>query len=128
MMFVDAWTYLIEHPRQFGAALWTHVSLSAAALAIAVLIAVPLGIWVAETRRAALVAINTANIGRTLPSLAVLALMMPILGTGFAPGVRVSHRDELDAVQRRLREVPGVRHDSIPRARRTVLGQPEMSF
>ena len=30
------------------------------------------------------------------------------LGTGFAPGVRVSHRDELDAVQRRLREVPGV--------------------
>ena len=26
----------------------------------------------------------------------------------FAPGVRVSHRDELDAVQRRLREVPGV--------------------
>ena len=27
---------------------------------------------------------------------------------GFAPGVRVHHRDELDAVQRRLREVPGV--------------------
>ena len=27
--------------------------------------------------------------------------------TGFAPGVRVHHRDELDAVQRRLREVAG---------------------
>jgi osmoprotectant transport system permease protein len=86
-MFVDAWTYLVEHPRQFGVALWTHVTLSAAALAIAVVIAVPLGIWLAETRRAALVAINAANIGRTLPSLAVLALMMPILGTGFAPAL-----------------------------------------
>jgi osmoprotectant transport system permease protein len=87
MMLAETWTYLADHPRQFGAALWTHVTLSAAALAIAVVIAVPLGIWVAETRRAALVAINAANIGRTLPSLAVLALMMPILGTGFAPAL-----------------------------------------
>ena len=50
-------------------------------------IAVPLGIWLADTRRAALVAVNAANIGRTLPSLAVLALMMPMLGTGFAPAL-----------------------------------------
>ncbi|MEK0081972.1 indolepyruvate ferredoxin oxidoreductase family protein [Benzoatithermus flavus] len=30
------------------------------------------------------------------------------LGAGFAPGVRIHHRSELDAVQRRLREVEGV--------------------
>jgi indolepyruvate ferredoxin oxidoreductase len=30
------------------------------------------------------------------------------LAAGFAPGVRVHHRDELDAVQRRLRDVGGV--------------------
>ena len=30
------------------------------------------------------------------------------LGASFAPGVRVHPRDELDAVQRRLREVPGI--------------------
>jgi indolepyruvate ferredoxin oxidoreductase len=29
-------------------------------------------------------------------------------GTGWAPGVRIRHRDDLDAVQRELREVPGV--------------------
>jgi len=86
-VFADAWSYLAGHPRQFGAALWTHVALSASALAIAVAIAVPLGTWVAETRRAALVAINAANIGRTLPSLAILALMMPVLGTGFVPAL-----------------------------------------
>jgi len=86
-MFADAWTYLVLHPRQFGVALWTHIGLSVSALTIAAAIAVPIGIWLAQTQRAALLAINTANIGRTLPSLAVLALMMPILGTGFAPAL-----------------------------------------
>jgi osmoprotectant transport system permease protein len=86
-VFADAWTYLAGHPRQFAAALSTHVTLSAAALAIAVALAVPVGILVAESRRGAFVAVNAANVGRTLPSLAVLALMMPLLGTGFAPAL-----------------------------------------
>jgi osmoprotectant transport system permease protein len=37
--------------------------------------------------RVALLAINAANVGRTLPSLAVLALAMPLLGTGFTPAL-----------------------------------------
>ena len=86
-MLADALAYLASHPRQFGVALATHVALSAAALAIAALIAIPAGIFVAGTRRAALFAVNAANVGRTLPSLAVLALMMPLLGTGFAPAL-----------------------------------------
>lgn len=86
-MFVEAWDYLAGHPGQFLAALWRHVGLSASALAIAAAIAVPLGVRIAGARGTALVAINAANIGRTLPSLAVLALVMPILGTGFAPSL-----------------------------------------
>lgn len=61
--------------------------LSAGALGLAIAIAVPLGLWVAHRKRAAFTAITAANIGRTLPSLAVLALVMPILGTGFAPSL-----------------------------------------
>jgi len=86
-MLVEAWDYLAGHPAQFLAALWRHVTLSASALAIAVAIAGPVGVWLADAHRGALVAINAANIGRTLPSLAVLALVMPILGTGFAPSL-----------------------------------------
>lgn len=86
-MLAETWTYLAGHPKQFGAALWTHVALSASALGIAIAIAVPAGVWIAHTRRAALIAINAANIGRTLPSLAILALMMPLLGTGFTPAL-----------------------------------------
>jgi osmoprotectant transport system permease protein len=86
-MFIEAWDYLAGHQAQFLAALWRHVALSASALAIAAAIAVPLGVRLADSHGTALVAINVANIGRTLPSLAVLALVMPIMGTGFAPSL-----------------------------------------
>jgi len=86
-MLADAWRYILLHPDRFGDALLRHVTLSAAALAIAAAIAIPLGIWLAGQARFALVMINAANVGRTLPSLAVLALTMPLLGTGFAPSL-----------------------------------------
>jgi len=86
-MLADAWRYILEHPDRFGDALWRHVSLSVAALVLAAAVAIPVGLWVARRARWALVAINAANIGRTLPSLAVLALTMPLLGTGFAPSL-----------------------------------------
>jgi osmoprotectant transport system permease protein len=84
-LLVDAWTFILEHPARFGQALVTHIGLSLAALLTACAIAVPVGVWLADRQRGALVAINLANVGRTLPSLAVLALVMPIMGTGFLP-------------------------------------------
>src|SRR3982750_1207800 len=87
MMLGDAWSYLLSHLPQFTTALGVHVALSAAALAIGAAIAIPAGIYAAHRPRAAFATINIANIGRTLPSLAVLALVMPLLGTGFAPSL-----------------------------------------
>jgi osmoprotectant transport system permease protein len=86
-MLAAAWDYLLAHPAQFGNALGVHVALSAAALALALLIAIPAGIAAARRPSFALAAIGSANVGRTLPSLAVLALVMPLLGTGFAPSL-----------------------------------------
>jgi len=86
-MLVEAWTYLVGHPAQFWKAFGVHVSLSLAALAFASAIAIPIGVRLADRKMSALAAINAANIGRTLPSIAVLALAMPLLGTGFLPSV-----------------------------------------
>ena len=86
-MLGEAWAYLAAHPAQFGHALWIHVALSACALAIAAALAIPAGFAVARRSALALGTINVANIGRTLPSLAVLALAMPLLGTGFMPSL-----------------------------------------
>jgi osmoprotectant transport system permease protein len=86
-MLAGAWTYIIEHPGVFRAALATHLWLSGVALLVGVAVAVPLGIWLSRYPRAAQVAIDFAGILRTIPSLAILALMLPLLGTGFLPSV-----------------------------------------
>jgi osmoprotectant transport system permease protein len=85
VLFVEAWQFIVAHPERFFTALGTHVALSAAALGLAIAIAVPIGVAVSRSPHAAAIAIAGANIGRTLPSLAVLALAMPLLGTGFLP-------------------------------------------
>lgn len=83
----QAWDMFMADPTRVGAALWTHVLLSACALGLGALVAVPLGMRLALSQRGVLLAINLANTGRTLPSLAVLALAMPLLGTGFLPSL-----------------------------------------
>ena len=86
-MFIDAWNYILAHPAQFWRSLGVHISLSASALFIAAAISIPAGIAVARRAGASLMVVNVANVGRTLPSLAVLALVMPLLGTGFTPAL-----------------------------------------
>jgi osmoprotectant transport system permease protein len=67
-----------------------HLLLSGLTTIAAVLIALPIGIWFGHVGRGGFLAINIANLGRALPSLALLALMLPIalnlkLGLGFWP-------------------------------------------
>src|SRR5947207_12792894 len=86
-MLFDAWHYIATHPTQFATALGVDVTLSASAFPFAAPTAIPLEFVVARRAGLALAAINAANVGRTLPSLAVLALAMPIVGTGFVPSL-----------------------------------------
>jgi osmoprotectant transport system permease protein len=51
-------------------------------LAISIVIAVPLGVWLGHIHRGSFAAINLGNIGRALPSLAVLAIGDAFLGLG----------------------------------------------
>lgn len=60
-----------------------HLVLSAAAIAVSLLIAIPLGAWLGHLHRGSFVAINVSNVGRALPSLAVIAIGIGLLGLGF---------------------------------------------
>lgn len=55
-----------------------HISISAAAVVVACLIAIPIGLWIGHTGRRAFIAINLANVGRAVPSYAVMAMILPI--------------------------------------------------
>jgi osmoprotectant transport system permease protein len=59
-----------------------HVLISAASVLVATAIALPLGLAIGHTRRGELLAVGVANIGRALPSLALLIGLIPILGLG----------------------------------------------
>ena len=55
-----------------------HTGLSAVSLLIAFVIAMPLGLWIGHTGRWTRLATNSANLWRALPSLAVIAIVLPI--------------------------------------------------
>lgn len=86
-MLLAALDYILNNGAVFRAALITHIQLSAAALGLSAAIAVPLGILLAHRQALAPYVINITGALRTLPSLAILALMLPILGTGFLPSL-----------------------------------------
>ena len=64
-----------------------HLLLSLTALAISVLVGVPLGIWISRRERVAELVINGFGTLRLVPSLAILFLALPYLGTGFRPAL-----------------------------------------
>jgi osmoprotectant transport system permease protein len=53
------------------------------ALAIAILIALPLGLWLGHRHRGLFVTLAVSSVGRALPSIALIGLFIAILGTSF---------------------------------------------
>jgi osmoprotectant transport system permease protein len=70
-----------------GAATLAHLSLVAAALALALLVALPLGLLVARRPGLRASVLGTASVLYSLPTLAVFALLVPVLGLGFWPAL-----------------------------------------
>ncbi|HMG71248.1 MAG TPA: glycine betaine ABC transporter substrate-binding protein [Gemmatimonadaceae bacterium] len=64
-----------------------HLELVAVALFAAVIIAVPLGLGLERTRRIAEPTIGGLGVLQTIPSIALLAFMIPFLGVGVAPAL-----------------------------------------
>ncbi|MEF8725843.1 MAG: ABC transporter permease [Candidatus Bipolaricaulota bacterium] len=68
-----------------GRQTWNHIKMVGIAELLAIGIGVPLGILVTRPglKKFATPVVGTANVGQTIPSLAVIAIMAPILGYGF---------------------------------------------
>lgn len=64
-----------------------HVAYSAAAMALALVISLPLGILIGHTRRGNVVVAGLANATRALPTLGLLVLVVLLMGTGMLPVV-----------------------------------------
>lgn len=64
-----------------------HMYISFSALILGILVAVPLGILLTNTKRIAQVFISFCSILQTIPSLALLAIMVPLFGVGKVPAI-----------------------------------------
>jgi osmoprotectant transport system permease protein len=82
-VFGDALEFVVDERHLILHKTWEHLLLSGAAMAIALVIALPLGLWLGHKHRGSFLAVNVANLGRALPSLAVIAVGFVFLGVGF---------------------------------------------
>jgi osmoprotectant transport system permease protein len=81
--FLHAFRFMAHHMSLLLNLTFDHLKLSGAALGIAIAIAIPLGALLGHLHRGSFFAINAANVGRALPSLAVIAIGLAFFGFGF---------------------------------------------
>ncbi len=82
-LFRDAVEFIVDERTLILEKTWEHLLLSGAAMGVALVFALPLGAWLGHLHRGSFFAINLANVGRALPSLAVIAIGLAFLGIGF---------------------------------------------
>lgn len=78
---------LLERKDALLTALLEHLNISVLALLVAMVIAIPLAIWAKKHQRFAEVLVQLAGILQTIPSLALLGLLIPLVGIGKVPAV-----------------------------------------
>jgi osmoprotectant transport system permease protein len=121
---------------------WQHLKLSFAAIAIACAVAIPIGLALGHKGRGELVAITISNVGRAVPSLALIAFFVAYIGVGFTNvmlalvllaippiltntyvGVRQVDRDVIDAGRGMgLTAAQVIRRIELPLALATIFG------
>jgi osmoprotectant transport system permease protein len=81
--FLDAFRFIGDNPGFLLTKALEQLVLSAAALSIALVIALPIGVVLGHYHRGSGVAIGASIVGRGLPSLVLIAAFLTILGIGF---------------------------------------------
>lgn len=74
--------FFAENYRLIGEKLLEHLSISAISLALGILVAVPLGILLSNYEKISKGVMGVASVLQTIPSFALLAMMIPIFGVG----------------------------------------------
>jgi osmoprotectant transport system permease protein len=80
-------SYLWDQRATIGSLTLRHLLLVGVSLLAAISVAVPLGLALERGRRAAETIIRAVGVLQTLPSIALLAFMIPLLGIGVVPAV-----------------------------------------
>ena len=81
--FVQALRFIADNPGLLATKALEQMELSGAAIGLALLVALPLGIVLGHLHRGSGVAIGASLFGRSLPSIFLIAVFLTVLGLGF---------------------------------------------
>ncbi|MGV7116573.1 ABC transporter permease/substrate-binding protein [Paenibacillus kyungheensis] len=83
----NIWEVMIQRQDQLLQALTQHILISFVALLCVLIIAIPLGIYIARHLKISEGILGIAAVLQTIPSLALLGLLIPLLGIGIVPAI-----------------------------------------
>lgn len=83
----SVWSFIRENPDRFNDLLVSHLRISLSALAVAILLYVPLGVLFARNQRIGPTAVGLISALRVIPSLALVFIFVPLLGFGYRPAL-----------------------------------------
>jgi len=84
---MNFWNYIISNHPQILSLLIEHLKLTAVSVGLAILIGVPLGIFISFAAKASKPILAVANVIQAIPSMALLGFMIPLLGIGIIPAI-----------------------------------------
>ncbi len=79
---MELWQFLISHSSEIGQQTLEHIGLTFAAMGGAVTVGLPLGIWITRQPKIAPTILNLVGLVQTIPSIALLGFMIPLIGIG----------------------------------------------
>lgn len=82
-----AYRYLITNFDEFLGLLQQHLTLVLVSVGLAIIVAIPLGILAERNERTKSLVMGLGNVAQTIPTLAIIALVFPLLGLGFLPAL-----------------------------------------
>jgi osmoprotectant transport system permease protein len=120
----------------------SHMLVSAVAIAAAIFVSLPIGLWLGHKAKGEFIAVSVSNVGRAVPSLALLAFFVAFVGIGFTNvalvltllaippiltntyvGVRQVSRESVDAARGvGMTESQIVRRIELPMSLSTIFG------
>jgi len=85
--FRDLWDFFIQNGKKIAEQSLVHTGLTFFSLFLSILVAIPLGIYLARHPKWANLIIGFTGVLQTIPSIALLGLMIPVLGIGIKPAI-----------------------------------------
>jgi len=84
---LSLWQFMAQQSGKIAEQTLTHVGLTVTSLLLAVLIGLPVGVLIARKKKLAGAVLGLAGVLQTIPSIALLGFMIPLLGIGPLPAI-----------------------------------------